>query len=603
MTTTNIQSTRLDFNNIKNRLKTYLVAKTEFTDYDFEASGINNILDVLAYNTHFNGLTANFALNESFLNTAQLRSSVVSHAETLGYTPRSISASVAYVNLSLDLSGVSNRPSTIDIPRYTSFTSTVADVSRTFRTLANYTATDDGLGTYNVLTAEGSTSIPIYQGTEKTKTFFVGDISDRQLYVIPDNTIDTKTIDVKVYTSSTSSDYTSYTLLDTATSVTQDSTYYAIHEAPNTFYELHFSDGVTFGRSPIAGNKIVISYLSTVGSLANGGTVFTPVSPVTVNSVNYTLAMATVSNSASGADKQSIESIRQNAPISFATQQRLVTADDYKALILKNYSVASDAIAWGGQDNDPIEYGKVFVSIKYVDDTAEATKTATEESITTNLVEKLGIMSITAGYVEPITTYVTTGTEYRMNPDATGFTKNTLSSKIQTVIDDYFIANLKVFGKSFRRSNLLASIDNIDPGILNSKIDVTMNQRITPILGTSQSHTVTFPVSLQAADDINLTVTSSGFFFNSVLCSIKNVLGSTKLQVVDSTNTAVVDNVGSFDASGVVSLVGLTVDSIPGGTYIKIKAVPSNQSTITPLRNYVLDNDISTSYVTGTIES
>ena len=274
-----------------------------------------------------------------------------------------------------------------------------------------------------------------------------------------------------------------------------------------------------------------------------------------------------------------------------------------KALIIKNYSVVSDAIAWGGQDNDPIEYGKVFVSIKYVDDTAEATKTATQESITTNLVEKLGIMSITAGYVEPITTYVTTGTEYRMNPDATGFTKNTLSSKIQTVIDDYFITNLKVFGKSFRRSNLLASIDNIDPGILNSKIDVTMNQRITPILGTSQSHTVTFPVSLQAADDINLTITSSGFYYNSVLCSIKNVLGSTKLQVVDSTNTAVVDNVGSFNASGVVSLVGLTADSIPGGTYIKIKAVPSNQSTITPLRNYVLDNDISTSYVTGTIES
>ena len=600
---TNIQSSRLDFNNIKARLKTYLVAKPEFTDYDFEASGINNILDVLAYNTHFNGLTANFALNEAFLNTAQLRSSVVSHAETLGYTPRSISTSVAYVNLTLDLSGVSNRPSTIDIPRYTSFTSTVADVSRTFRTIANYTATDDGLGTYNVLTAEGSTSIPIYQGTPKTKTFYVGDVTDRQLYVIPDNTIDTKTINVKVYTSSTSSDYTTYTLLDTATSVTQDSTYYAIHEAPNTFYELHFSDGVTFGRSPIAGEKIVISYLSTVGSLGNGGTLFTPVSQVAVNGANWTLATTTVSNSASGADKQSIESIRQNAPISFATQQRLVTAGDYKALIIKNYSVVSDAIAWGGQDNDPIEYGKVFVSIKYVDDTAEATKTATQESITTNLVEKLGIMSITAGYVEPITTYVTTGTEYRMNPDATGFTKNTLSSKIQTVIDDYFIANLKVFGKSFRRSNLLASIDNIDPGILNSKIDVTMNQRITPILGTSQSHTVTFPVSLQAADDINLTITSSGFYYNSVLCSIKNVLGSTKLQVVDSTNTAVVDNVGSFNASGVVSLVGLTADSIPGGTYIKIKAVPSNQSTITPLRNYVLDNDISTSYVTGTIES
>jgi hypothetical protein len=602
---TNIQSSRLDFNNIKDRLKTFLVSKPEFTDYDFEASGINNILDVLAYNTHFNGLTANFALNESFLNTAQLRSSVVSHAETLGYTPRSISSSVAYVNLSLDLSGVANRPSTISIPRFTSFTSTVADISRTFRTIANYVATDDGLGTYTVLTAEGSESIPIYQGTERTKTFFVGDVTDRQLYVIPDNTIDTKTIDVKVYDSPTSSTYTNYTLLDTATSVTADSTYYSIHEAPNTFYELHFSDGVTFGKSPAAGNKIVVTYLSTVGPLGNGGNTFTPVSPVNVNSVNYDIAVTTVSNSASGADKQSIESIRQNAPISFATQQRLVTADDYKALILKNYSVVSDAIAWGGQDNVPPEYGKVFISIKYVDNppTAEATKIATQESITANLTNKLGIMSIDSEYVEPTTTFITTTTQFRMNPDATGFTKNALSTSIQTVINEYFTANLKVFGKSFRRSNLLSLIDAIDPGILNSKIDVTMSQRITPILGTSQAHTIIFPVSLQAADDVNLTITSSGFYINSVLCSIKNLLGSTKLQVIDDTGTAVVDDVGSFDASGTVSLTGLIVDSIPGGTYIKINAVPANQSTITPLRNYIIDNDVSTSFVTGIIES
>jgi hypothetical protein len=600
---TNIQSSRLDFNNIKDRLKTYLVSKPEFTDYDFEASGLNNILDVLAYNTHFNGLTANFALNESFLNTAQLRSSIVSHAETLGYTPRSISASIAYVNLSLDLSGVTNRPSTISIPRFTSFTSTVADVSRTFRTIANYVATDDGLGTYTVLTAEGSESIPIYQGTERTKTFFVGDVTDRQLYVIPDNTIDTKTIDVKVYDSPTSSTYTSYTLLDTATSVTADSTYYAIHEAPNTFYELHFSDGVTFGKSPTAGNKIVVTYLSTVGPLGNGGSTFTPVSPVNVNSVNYDIAVTTVSNSASGAEKQSIESIRQNAPISFATQQRLVTAGDYKALILKNYSVVSDAIAWGGQDNVPPEYGKVFISIKYVDDTAPETKTATQESITANLTNKLGIMSIDSEYVEPTTTFITTSTQFRMNPDATGFTKNALSTSIQTVINEYFTANLKVFGKSFRRSNLLSLIDAIDPGILNSKIDVTMSQRITPILGTSQAHTVIFPASLQTATEGNVTITSSGFYVDSVLCSIKNVVGSTTLQVVDDAGTVIVDNVGSYNTSGTVSITGLNIESILGGTYIKIKAVPANQSTITPLRNYVIDNDVSTSSVTGIIES
>jgi len=600
---TNIQSSRLDFNNIKDRLKTYLVSKPEFTDYDFEASGINNILDVLAYNTHFNGLTANFALNETFLNTAQLRSSVVSHAETLGYTPRSISSSIAYVNLSLDLSGVAGRPSTITIPRFTSFTSTVADVTRTFKTLVDLVASDDGQGTYTILTSEGSASIPIHQGTERTKTFFVGDITDRQLYVIPDNTIDTKTIQVQVFDSPTSSTFTNYTLLDNATSVTAASTYYAIHEAPNTFYELHFSDGVTFGKSPSAGNKIVVTYLSTVGPLANGGNTFTPVSAVVVNSVGYNLSVTTVSNSASGADKQSTESIRQNAPISFATQQRLVTAGDYKALILKNYSVVSDAIAWGGEDNIPPEYGKVYISIKYIDGTDAETKTSTQNSITENLTSKLGIMSIDSEYVEPITTFISTATTFRMNQDATGFTQNALSTKISTAITDYFNANLKVFGKSFRRSNLLTIIDDIDPGILNSKIDVKLSQRITPILGTSESHTVIFPAGLQAADDVNFTITSSGFFIDGVLCSIKNILKSNVLQIVDAESTVVVDNAGSFDNSGTVNITGLNVESIPGGTFIKINAVPSNQGTITPLRNTVLDNDLSTSPVTGIIES
>ena len=621
---TNIQSSRLDFNNIKDRLKTFLVSKPEFTDYDFEASGINNILDVLAYNTHFNGLTANFALNETFLNTAQLRSSVVSHAETLGYTPRSISTSIAYVNLSLDLSGVAGRPPTISIPRFTSFTSTIADVTRTFKTLADYTATGDENGTYEVrrdidisfatdsdLTVSGAiagtdldaTLIPIYQGTERTKTFFVGDITDRQLYVIPDNTIDTKTIDVKVYDSPTSSTYTSYTLLDTATSVTADSTYYAIHEAPNGFYEIHFSDGVTFGKSPAAGNKIVITYLSTVGPLANGGNTFTPVSPVNVNSVNYNLSVTTVSNSASGADKQSIESIRQNAPISFATQQRLVTAGDYKALIIKNYSVVSDAIAWGGQDNVPPEYGKVFISIKYVDGTSESTKTSTQNSITENLTNKLGIMSIDSEYVEPITTSIITTTTFRMNPDATGFTRNALSTNIQTVINNYFTNNLKVFGKSFRRSNLLSLIDDIDPGVLNSKIDVKMSQKITPIPGTSQAHTVIFPASLLNPDDVNVTITSSKFIVDSKECSIKNILKSNVLQIVDDTGTAVVDNAGSFNTSGTVSITGLDVDSVLNGDDINIQAVPANQGTVTPLRNYVISNDTATSFVTGIIES
>ena len=188
---TTIKSTDLDFQNIKAGLKNYLKSKSEFADYDFDASGLNNILDVLAYNTHINGLTANFALNEAFLPTAQLRSSVVSHAETLGYQVRSRTTANALVGLIVNLSGVSGRPPQIQLPSGWQFTSSIDGVSYTFRTLETFFAKDNGSGLYQFKTTTGSTDIPIYEGIEKTKTFLVGEADERQVFVIPDETIDT----------------------------------------------------------------------------------------------------------------------------------------------------------------------------------------------------------------------------------------------------------------------------------------------------------------------------------------------------------------------------------------------------------------------------
>ena len=182
---TTIKSTQLDFDTIKTKLKDFLKQKTEFADYDFEASGLSNVLDVLAYNTHFNGLIGNFALNESFLNTAQLRSSIVSHAEALGYVPRSYSSAQAKLNLSLSVAS-STRPTAITLPRNTQFTTSVDDVSYTFQTRENFTALDDGAGLYQFLDGNGQTGIPVFEGQEKTKTFFVGETGDSQIYVIPD---------------------------------------------------------------------------------------------------------------------------------------------------------------------------------------------------------------------------------------------------------------------------------------------------------------------------------------------------------------------------------------------------------------------------------
>ena len=340
-----VTSTQLDFTEIKNKLKTYLAQDTQFSDYNFEASGLSNILDVLAYNTHFNALTANFALNESFLSTAQLRSSVVSHAATLGYAPRSRTASRAEVQLSINLNGVANRPSSVIIGAGTSFTSSVGDITYTYQTIEDYVATDNGSGLYQFLNTAGSLTIPLFEGTLKTKTFYVGEVGERQLYVIPDDTIDTSTAAVNVFDTTNGASFSAYTSINTAVSVTSTSRYYSINEAPNGYYELNFGDGISFGRAPVAGNKIVVSYLSCLGAEANGGSTFTPTSQVSVLGSGYNLSITTITNSVTGAPKQSIESVRQNAPIAFAAQQRLVTADDYRAIIQSNFSTVTDAIA------------------------------------------------------------------------------------------------------------------------------------------------------------------------------------------------------------------------------------------------------------------
>lgn len=601
---TNIQSTQLDFNTIKNSLKTYLSQQTEFADYNFEASGLSNILDVLAHNTHFNGLIANFALNESFLNTAQLRSSVVSHAEALGYNPRSITSATAYLNVSVTVTDA-GRPTTITLPKYTTFTATVDDITYTFYTLEAFTATDNGSGNYVFLNSDGGTGIPVVEGALKTKTFYVGPASDRQIYVVPDTTIDTSTVTVNVYTSATSSDYVTYTPLYDAITVTATSQLYQLRESPNGYYELIFSDGITTGQAPDAGNKIVMQYLSSAGANSNTAASFTAGSTITVGGSPYTLTVTTSTAAAGGSARESIESIRQNAPISFAAQQRLVTADDYKALILSKYSTVDDCIAWGGEDNLPNpEYGKVFVSLKFPDNYSESAKTTIKNSIQTNLIEPLSVMSINTEFVDPTTTYLECETYFRFNPNRTNVTLKTTENSILSLVSNYFTTNLNAFGEPFRRSNILTQIDDYSDAILNSRMDVSLQQRFTPVLGTSAAYTVTFPVALAVPDDVEYTIQSNPFIYNNRTCIIRNKLETNTLRVVDTDGNVQVNNVGSYNANtGVVTITGFAPTSITGGLgYIRISATPANPSTIIPLRNYVLNIDTSRSFASGIVD-
>ena len=593
-----IKSSDLDFDNIKNSLKTYLKEQPEFADYNFEASGLSNILDVLAYNTHLNGLIANVGLNESFLASAQLRSSVISHAETLGYYARSRVGSFATVNLSITGTG-NTTVTTLILPTYTTFTASVDDISYTFQTLEVVSATNDGAGNFTFKTSTGSENITITEGTVKTKTFYVGDTSDEQVYVIPDQTIDVSTLSVKAYDTASSSSYTEYQNINDTVRINSNSTVYIIREVPNGYYELTFSEGNVLGKSPEAGNKIVTTYLSTKGALANGATIFSADSQVDVGGTNYNLTVTKVADSAGGDDKESITSIKANAPIAFATQQRLVTAEDYKALILEKYSsTIDDVVSWGGNDNVPPKYGVVYVSLKFKTGIADSVKTTIKNSIVSQLSNNLAIMSIDTEFTDPVDTYLEVTTTFNLDPNLTGDTTNTIQTNVQTLINNYFTDNLGKFDAVFRRSTLLGLVDDLTPAILNSKMDIKVQQRWMPTLNVQENVTLDFPVFLADPDDTVYIIRSTAFLDeNGKNVYIRNVLDSTKLELIDN-NTGLVekDNVGEYiPTTGEVKLVGLEVSSYIGDS-IRIGAYPANQSTIRPLRNYILniDTDIST---------
>jgi len=601
---TTVQNTKLDFDNIKNSLKTYLAKQPEFEDYNFEASGLSNILDVLAYNTHYNALTANFALNESFLTTAQLRSSVVSHAATLGYVPRSRTASRAEVQLTMNLAGVIGRPSSIVLPAGTTFTADADDVTYTFQTLEDYTATDSGEGFYQFLNETGKSTIQLFEGTQKQKTFLVGDVGERQLYVMQDDTIDTNTAAVYVYETPSSSSFISYTPITSATNVNSQSRYYQISEAPNGYYELNFGDGISFGASPSVGNKIIVTYLSCVGAAANNASTFTPTAQVPVPSVgNYDLTCTTISPSGVGGARQSIESIRQNAPIAFAAQQRLVTADDYRAVIQRNYPTVTDAIAWGGEDNVPADFGKVYASLVFEDGTTEAQKTTVKNSIVQDISNNLSILSIDTVFEDPQTTFLEVIVTFNFDPNLTGQTVKSTESTVFSQMQSYVNNNLKKFGGIFRRSEMLGDIDDINDAVLNSRASVKLQQRFVPNLLQSTSYKVYFPVEL-ASSPTEYIVTSSTFVFNDKVCFIRNALSNTKLQIVNSLGSVEIDNIGSYEPlTGTVNLTGFAPTAITAGTnYIKLTCTPANESTVRPLRSYILDLDEDTSFATSVVD-
>ena len=474
-----LRITELDFDKIKQNLKTFLQGQAEFTDYDFEGSGLSVLLDILAYNTHYNAFYANMAMNEMFIDSAVKRESVVSIAKLLNYTPRSIRSSAAAITVTVN--NVIGSPSSLSIASYTPFTTTINGSSYTFYNLEPATIIPVG-GVYSY------SALDIFEGTFVSNKFDVVTPGPAEKYIIPNAGIDTSTIRVTVQDSPTSSVSEAFTLFaGDITTVTELSTIYFLDQNPSGFYEVYFGDGV-LGQKLIAGNRVTIEYLVSNGTDANISDKVAQTFTLTGSIGGYSDATIVVdSKSTSGQDQETIDEIRFNAPKYATAQNRLITKYDYEAFLKRNYSYISSVSIWGGEDNDPPQYGKVFISV--VPKAGQFLTSTRKAKITTDIKEQRAL-AITPAFVDPEIFYVNVATVIKYNPNKTNESATDIQTAVQATIENYFSQNVGSFGQDFSGSKLLASIDDTRTSITSNITEVHLQTRLDITLGIGASQRI-----------------------------------------------------------------------------------------------------------------
>ena len=480
--TTRLNVTEFDFDRVKTNLKTFLKAQTEFKDYDFEGSGMNILLDTLAYNTHYLGFNANMLANEMFLDSAALRTSVVSHAKTLGYEPSSCRAPIATVNISLTTTSP-----TKTMPAGTAFTSSVDGTSYQFVTIADITASNIG----NTV-AFDSTSL--YEGTYVTVKYVVDTSDVEQRFILTDNRADTTTLRVRVQTSVSDSTVTTYTKATDITQLSATSSVYFLQEVENGRFEVYFGDDVV-SKALSDGNVVILNYVVTNKTAANGASSFS--APSTIDGVS-TISTTTVTSASGGSEPESLKSIKLQAPLDFASQGRAVTTEDYKVYARKLFPNTQAVSVWGGEDGsfDPSlgvsstpEYGKVFISIKSTTglNLSDAQKTQLVKDL-----NKFKVASVTPVIVDADTTFIILGVSFQFDSNSTTLTATDLASKINTTLSTFNENDLKDFNSPFRYSKIVGEIDGSDNAILSNITTVTLAKFFTPITTDTSNYTLNF---------------------------------------------------------------------------------------------------------------
>ena len=591
------QVANLDFEDIKVALKDYMRAQTDFTDYDFEGSALSNLIDVLAYNTYYTAFNTNMVVNELFIDSATLRDNVVAIAKQLGYRPKSATSPTAYVSFTVN------------------YTNPTTDTELLLKKGSGFIATyDNNVYQYVVLDDVKAqvvndvatfTDVAVNEGTQLINTFTVNTALKGQRFILDNQNIDTNTIRVKVYPTGGSFSEP-YLVADNILGVDGNSKVFFLDEIEDERYEILIGDGI-LGKKLENNARIEVSYLTTSGPESNGVRtfVFSGVleNPNGVSPSAFTTNITSTTASAGGEEIESTQKIKYTAPKAYGTQDRAVTAQDYEAIVRQVYPATSDIIIFGGEDQDPPEYGRVFIALKPKD--ASYLTSLTKNQIVEEL-KKYVVASVEPKLIDPSILYVEMTSKIYYNSQSTDQTPAQIRDKVIGSVQSYLdTSDTEKFNGKFRYSKMVGVIDDGDKSINSNLTEVTMRKDFYPSLNS----TFYYEVCFQNAFDVNCDdpiLSSTGFRvteYPNFDVYVEDRGGKIVLYRLDSvTGEKVVldSDIGDIDyVKGELKMYALTI--IKGSFFdnrISLRVKPLSND-IKAVREVYLDVDVANSSFTA----
>jgi hypothetical protein len=590
--------TELDFAQVKQNLKDFLKGQPEFQDFNFEGSGINILLDVLAYNTSYNAFYSNMIANEMFLDTANLRNNVVSRAKALGYVPTSVRAPYATIGLTVTLPFNNTNPENIILPLFSRFGARVGNDILLFHTMERFVIPKISTSASEEVYYS---PVKIYQ-TEKLVHKFVIDeeLFPGQRFILPNENIDSTKIFISIKKTPTSVSGEPWLLADDVTTISGDDKVYWAQEADRQHLEIYFGDNF-IGKKPENGNEITVTYFTTSGPKYHGINKFVSESLITPSGLLIApqfIRLTTIEDTRSGSDLESVETIKLRAPQYYDTQSRAVTKNDYETLLLKDYPQIEHVRVWGGEENSPPKYGVVFISAKPRN--ALTFNVLEKESIVNTVIRPRNMVSIEVEIVDPEYMNIVIDSLVKYESRKNNKSPGEIESAVRKSIDTYAKEALSGFDSDFRYSALVSHIDEADSSINGNITKLQLKYAITPPINVNRGIKFSFQAPLSFGDVLHdvRSVRSSSFIYNGFETFIADDGNGNLFSFRNFGNSKIIvePNIGVVDyATGDINIPSLTVQGIAnGGINIYFYAMPAENDFFAK-RNRILlidQNDV-----------